>query len=408
MHSEIIASLFRVLEAEPHNVSLREHLAELLTAASRHEEALEQCRLVLEAKPDSVTCLGYAATAAEALGLPEKAASYRRLHDALSSTRAAALPPALDTDEGVVKMLADSARTKDDNAAWAEETSRVTLAQVAGMEAVKRRLEMSFLGPLRNPEMMRLYGKSVRGGLMLYGPPGCGKTFLARAVAGELGARFLSVGIAEVLDMYLGQSEKNLQGIFEAAREASPCVLFFDEIDALGRKRSLRRESAGRDLVNLLLSELDGVHQKNAGVFVLAATNHPWDVDSALSRPGRLDRMLLVLPPDQGARLALLKTALAQRPQEGLDLEWIAAKTDRFSGADVVHLVESATEQALEDSMSTGKVRPIRQDDFKKALKEIKPSTNAWFETARNYALFANEGGSYNDLLDYLKANKLA
>jgi SpoVK/Ycf46/Vps4 family AAA+-type ATPase len=369
---------------------------------------LEQCLHVLASKPDSVACLGYAAASAEALGQPERAAGYRRLHEALSGTRPAAQPLARPADdEGVVKMLADSSRSNDAAPPFSEEPSRITLANVAGMEAVKRRLEMSFLGPLRNPELMRMYGKTVRGGLMLYGPPGCGKTFLARAVAGELGARFLSVGIAEVLDMYLGQSEKNLQGIFEAARDAAPCVLFFDEIDALGRKRSLRRESAGRDLVNLLLSELDGVQQHNAGVFVLAATNHPWDVDSALRRPGRLDRMLLVLPPDQGARLALLKSALAQRPQEALDLDWIVTKTDRFSGADVVHLVEGATEYALEDSMATGKPRPIRQEDFKRALKEIKPSTNAWFETARNYALFANDGGSYDELLDYLKANKI-
>jgi len=141
-------------------------------------------------------------------------------------------------------------------------------------------------------------------------------------------------------------------------------------------------------------------------VFVLAATNHPWDVDSALRRPGRLDRMLLVLPPDLPARRALLETTLRSRPQENLDLDTLAAKTDRYSGADIVHLCEAATEQALEESMKTGKVRPIRMDDFKRPLKETKPSTSAWFETARNYALFANEGGAYDELLEYLRANK--
>lgn len=434
MDEEIISSLLRVLETDARNLALRSHLAELLCRAGRHEEALEHARIVLEQKPDDVACLGYAAVSAEALGQQERAASYFRLRDALSgagrstqrTVAPTVVPPSLsldpeefDEDEpvdedagdeeepGVVQMLAESAKAADDHQAWLEESVKVTLADVAGMESVKRRLELSFLGPLRNPEMMKMYGKTVRGGLMLYGPPGCGKTFVARAVAGELGARFLSVGIAEVLDMYLGQSERNLQAIFQAARDNSPCVLFFDEIDALGRKRSLRRESAGRDLVNLLLSELDGVSSQNTGVFVLAATNHPWDVDSALRRPGRLDRMLLVLPPDQLARRVLIESSLRNRPQEKIDFDTLAQKTDRFSGADIVHLCEAATEVALEESLKTGNVRPIRMDDFKKSLKEIKPSTNAWFETARNYALFANEGGSYDDLLEYLKSNKL-
>lgn len=414
MDLEIIASLEQVLAAEPGNLALRAHLAELLCRAGLHQRALDESRIVLQSRPDDLACLGYAASAAEALGQVEAAAGYRRLRELLGGS--SSVPPKIeppppepeDEDEGpgVVQMLADSARAAEEHQAWIEETSHIKLADVAGMESVKRRLELSFLGPLRNPEMMRAYGKTVRGGLMLYGPPGCGKTFVARAVAGELGARFLSVGIAEVLDMYLGQSERNLQAIFQAARAASPCVLFFDEIDALGRKRSLRRESAGRDLVNLLLSELDGIQSANSGVFVLAATNHPWDVDSALRRPGRLDRMLLVLPPDAPARRALLETTLRSRPQENLDFGILAAKTDRYSGADIVHVCEAATEQALEESMKSGKVRPIRMDDFKRALQETRPSTSAWFETARNYALFANEGGAYDELLEYLRLNK--
>ncbi|MBM3797238.1 MAG: AAA family ATPase [Acidobacteria bacterium] len=416
MDLEIIASLETVLAADPANLALRAHLAELLCRAGQHQRALDESRAVLQSRPDDLACLGYAASAAEALGQVEAASGYRRLRELLGGGSAGNAPPKieppppepdLDNEEpGVVQMLADSASAAEEHQAWIEETSQLKLTDVAGMESVKRRLELSFLGPLRNPEMMRAYGKTVRGGLMLYGPPGCGKTFVARAIAGELGARFLSVGIAEVLDMYLGQTERNLQAIFQAARAASPCVLFFDEIDALGRKRSLRRESAGRDLVNLLLSELDGIQSANTGVFVLAATNHPWDVDSALRRPGRLDRMLLVLPPDLPARRALLETTLRSRPQENLDLDTLAAKTDRYSGADIVHLCEAATEQALEESMKTGKVRPIRMDDFKRPLKETKPSTSAWFETARNYALFANEGGAYDELLEYLRANK--
>ena len=138
------------------------------------------------------------------------------------------------------------------------------------MEKVKRRLNLAFLSPLKNPEMMRLYGKSLRGGLLLYGPPGCGKTFIAKAVAGELGARFISVGLADVLDMWIGNSEKNIHAVFERARRNAPCVLFFDELDALGRKRSLTRNSS-HGAINQLLSELDGMNQANEGVFADAS-----------------------------------------------------------------------------------------------------------------------------------------
>jgi SpoVK/Ycf46/Vps4 family AAA+-type ATPase len=260
---------------------------------------------------------------------------------------------------------------------------------------------------MRNPEMRRLYGKSLRGGLLLYGPPGCGKTYIARAIAGELGAAFVSIALADVLDMYIGQSERNLHEIFENARRIAPCVVFIDEIDALGRKRSFMRESAGRTIVNQLLSELDSIGSDNEGLFVLAATNHPWDVDSALRRPGRLDRMLLVLPPDAPAREGIVRAGLDGRPVEDIDVPWIVSKTDGYSGADVVHLCDSAAELAMADSLASGTARPISNADFKRAMTEARPSTRSWFETARNYAQFANDGGMYDELLTYMRRQKL-
>jgi SpoVK/Ycf46/Vps4 family AAA+-type ATPase len=161
-------------------------------------------------------------------------------------------------------------------------------------------------------------------------------------------------------------------------------------------------------VINQLLSELDGADGDNDGVFVIAASNHPWDVDVALRRPGRLDRTILVLPPDAPAREAIVGLHMRSRPTERLDIPWIASRTEDFSGADIVHLCDSAIELALEDSLTTGMARPIRQDDFKRALKEVRPSVRPWLDTARNYALFSNEGGVYDDLLAYLRARKLA
>jgi len=291
------------------------------------------------------------------------------------------------------------------------ERPTVRLEDVGGLEDVKRKLNTAFLGPMRNPELRKAYGKSLRGGLMLYGPPGCGKTFVARAVAGELGARFTAVGINDVLDMYIGESERKLHELFETARRNAPCVLFLDEVDALGQKRSHLRHSGIRGTVNQLLAELDNASSANEGVFVLAATNHPWDVDTALRRPGRFDRMLLVLPPDEAAREAILRLNLRERPlAEDVEREIpkLAARTRTYSGADLAHLCETAAEAAMEESMETGELRPISAKDLQRALKETKPSTRAWFEVAYNYEMFANEGGQYDDLLAYIKEHRLS
>jgi SpoVK/Ycf46/Vps4 family AAA+-type ATPase len=285
----------------------------------------------------------------------------------------------------------------------------VRLDDVGGLETVKRRLRTSFLAPLQNPELREMYRKSLRGGMLLYGPPGCGKTFLARAIAGELRARFFAVGLHDILDMYLGNSEKNLHQIFETARRHSPCVLFLDEVDALGHKRSnFNAGSGGRNVVVQLLNELDGIKDQNEGLFVIGATNQPWDIDSALRRPGRFDRMVLVLPPDEPARVSILQYHLRERPVDrSIDLTKLAARTALYSGADLQLICEAAAELALEDSLETGRARPITARDLDRSLKEIPASTRAWFEIAKNFAQFANEGGRYDDLLEYLRAHKL-
>ena len=290
---------------------------------------------------------------------------------------------------------------------WDVEASTLTLADVGGMQAVKDRLNMAFLAPLRNPEMRRLYGKSLKGGLMLYGPPGCGKTYIARALAGEMGASFVSITLTDILDQFIGNSEANLHSLFETARAHAPVVLFLDEIDAIGQKRSQASSSGWRGVTNQLLTEMDGIDSGNEGVFILAATNVPWDVDPALRRPGRFDRSVAVLPPDEPARQSILRHHLGSRPVEGIDLAHLARQTDGFTGADLAHLADSAVEYAMMDSMRTGTVRMVTMKDFKRALRQVRPSAGPWFSTARNIVAYGNRDGQYDDLAAYMRANKL-
>ena len=279
-----------------------------------------------------------------------------------------------------------------------------TFADVGGMERVKDEIRIKIIHPLEHEELYRAYGKPIGGGILLYGPPGCGKTHLARATAGEISASFLAVGLAGVLDMWIGKSEKRLHAAFEQARRRAPCVLFFDEVDALGANRgSFLSSSGGRSVVNQFLAELDGVQSSNDGVLVLAATNTPWHVDPAFRRPGRFDRVLFVPPPDEEARAAILRIHVTGKPVDDIDFGHLARKTEGFSGADLRAVVDLAIEAKIHTALRDGVPRPLGTKDLAAAAKSVTTSTHEWFATARNYALHANEGGAYDDVRAYLR-----
>ena len=433
----VLDSLRKAVNAMPEDVPLRLHLATLLLGAGQRDEAVRHLGAVLQRDPGNAQALslltgpGRPPEPAAAAGPPPRDPSV------ISPERSGSMPPRpappADQDAGEKGKPArydwtaaedelrdvlpamfvgegdeDPAAAGIDEAdAYDAEHTGLKLADVAGMTEVKARLEAAFLAPMRNPELRRLYGKSLRGGLLLYGPPGCGKTFIARAVAGELGARFIAVSFADIIDMFVGQSERNIHELFEIARRNAPCVLFLDEVDAIGQKRSQLRHTPMRSAVNQLLLELDDISGNNEGVFLLAATNHPWDVDSALRRPGRFDRTLLVLPPDGIAREGVFRYHLKDRPVAGIDLAKLAKQTEGYSGADIAHICETAAERALMDSVRRGEPRMIGTPDLEAAIGEVKPSLGAWFDTARNVALFANEGGTYDDLAAYLRKRRL-
>ena len=279
----------------------------------------------------------------------------------------------------------------------------IKFADVGGMEDVKREIDLKIIKPLENAELFASYGKKAGGGILLYGPPGCGKTFIAKATAGEINANFINIGLEDVLDMWYGNSEKNLNKFFTLARQNKPCVIFIDEVDALGAKRSDARQSGGKNVIHQFLSEMDGIAASNEGVLVIGATNAPWHVDAAFRRPGRFDRIIFVPPPDEKSTEKIIELKLEGKPQKSIDYKKIAKKTPSYSGADINAMIDIAVEKILEEAMSTGIPKPITTNDLIDATKKHPASTVDWFTTAKNYALFANKSGLYDAVLKYLK-----
>lgn len=441
------------LEVSPDNLPLRRHLAHTLAAAGRWEEAERELREVIARAPDDRESKARLAAAfarqqkfSQAMVLTEDLArrgdasasvlilfarllhrngqvaaavhQYKKAIDTDPTARDAALESDLGLGPSRDASLAaggDSGDGDEDETLSAAdggaelispddlERPRTTFSDVGGMEAVKEQVALKIIHPLRHPEMYKAYGKAIGGGVLMYGPPGCGKTHLARATAGEVQAHFLAVGIHDVLSMWMGHSENQLHELFEQARAHKPCVVFFDEVDALGASRGDMRNSAGRQLINQFLAELDGIGARNDGLLILAATNAPWHLDAAFRRPGRFDRVIFVPPPDAAARAAILKIHLEGKPADAVDVVAVAKKTEGFSGADLMGLVDRAVEAKLRDALTQGKVAPLTTRDLIEAAKSARPTTREWFATAKNHALYANQGGAYDDVLAYLK-----
>ncbi|OYQ47771.1 ATP-binding protein [Flavobacterium aurantiibacter] len=431
-----IESLREALKHSPDNIPLRQMLAEALLAARNYAEAEDEFLELLKRSSSDKIKFGlaqvyfakenYSASSVILEELfstntdPAIAILYAKTlieEDAISKAievyqKSLRLHPH-HTDDELDQFLRNSSNDLDyfendlegDRFHFLEKPD-ISFKDVGGMDHVKKEIELKIIKPLLHPELYKAYGKKIGGGILLYGPPGCGKTYIAKATAGEVQAKFLNVSLNDILDMWIGNSEKNLHEIFELARKNQPCVLFIDEIDALGASRSDMKTSSSRHLINQFLQELDGIDGSNEGVLVIGATNAPWSLDQAFRRPGRFDRIIFVPPPDAQSRERILQVKLQQKPTEKVDLVALAKKSEHFSGADLDAVIDIAIEQKLEQAFVDGIPKPLNTNDLIDALKKHKPSTQEWFATARNFALFANDSGLYDDILNYLKIKK--
>ncbi|UYQ95301.1 ATP-binding protein [Chitinophaga horti] len=440
MSTEMIKQLLEALQFSPENVPLRMHVAQVLFQGADYTQAEEQYRKVLELQPDNRDAqMGLARTfyqqqkySAAVIVLEQLEGQDPNNFDALllhcrTLVKENHLNDARDIyqhllqlnpgfrDEpldGLFRAAQGGAQEMDeDDEEMGErlfmlEKPEINFSDVGGMEREKKEIELKIIKPLQFPDLFKAYGKKAGGGILLYGPPGCGKTYLAKATAGQINAEFINVGIHDVLDMWVGNSEKNLHSLFEMARQNKPCVLFFDEVDALGANRTSMRNSGASHLINQFLSEMDGIAADNENVLIIGATNAPWHLDAAFRRPGRFDRIIFVEPPEQQGREDILKIHLRDKPVKDIDFVALAKASAGFSGADLKCVIDVAVEEKLMEALNTGTPLPVTQKELAKAVKNHKATTREWFNAARNYALYSNEAGLYDDVLKYLNIKK--
>lgn len=234
------------------------------------------------------------------------------------------------------------------------EVPNISWDDIGGLEKVKRELKEMVQYPVEHPEKFEKFGMAPSKGVLFYGPPGCGKTLMAKAVANECQANFISIKGPELLTMWFGESESNVRDVFEKARGAAPCVLFFDELDSIAQSRGSSlgdAGGAGDRVMNQLLTEMDGMGSKKS-VFIIGATNRPDIIDTALMRPGRLDQLIYIPMPDLDSRKSILNSVLRKSPvSRNVPLDYLAEHLDKFSGADITEVCQRAAKYAIRESI---------------------------------------------------------
>jgi len=278
-----------------------------------------------------------------------------------------------DTDE--------SSLSKDD--LIMTEKPDIGFSDIGGLESVKEDIRKAIIYPFTHKELYQMYGQKAGEGILLHGPPGCGKTMMAKAAAKECGADFISVKTSSIVSKWVGASEKNIKKVFDTARECEKAIIFFDEIDSIGGRRS-EAEGYAKRVVNELLAQMDGVDTADDNLLVLAATNEPWAIDPALRRPGRFSKLVFVPEPDLPARSAIFKINLKKRPMDDdINVEKLAEMTGSYSGADISAICKEAADIPLGEALRGAEPRKIKMDDFIKVLEQRKPSITSWYSEAK-------------------------
>jgi SpoVK/Ycf46/Vps4 family AAA+-type ATPase len=400
------------LLTNPLDVEARASYAEILFSESEFAASLDQWRLILQQGAGGAEAYIRAAQCCLATG--DGVGAGEHLAKARTSDGFDAGDPRIaEIEKGTgpqrLRVVEGQRRAAPDLGEIISITTvdEVRFRDVVGMENLKKTLRMRIIEPFMNPGLFEKFRKRSGGGVLLYGPPGCGKTLVARAIATECRATFTAVGISDILNMWIGESERNLAAIFDKARSEAPAVLFFDELDALALSRSKAHSDHTRTLVNEFLAQLDGMSGSNEKVLILSATNMPWDVDEAMKRPGRFDRQIFVPPPDAEARAEMFRVKLQDVPVGELDYEGLGTVSAHFSGADIDGVIDHAKEVALADILESGEERPVTQSDLLEGLETLTPSTLEWLKTARNLVKFGGGGRAYEDVEKYLRKVKL-
>merc|ERR1719499_1700407 len=279
------------------------------------------------------------------------------------------------------------------------ETPNIKWDDIGGLEETKRSLQELVQYPVEHPEKFLKFGMQPSRGVLFYGPPGCGKTLLAKAIANECQANFISIKGPELLTMWFGESEANVRDVFDKARSAAPCVLFFDELDSIAKSRGGSGGDGGGAsdrVINQILTEMDGMGSKK-NVFIIGATNRPDIIDSAIMRPGRLDQLIYIPLPDDGSRMAILKSNLRKSPvADNVDLPYLAKMTRGFSGADLTEICQRACKLAIRESIDAD----IKREKEKQKAKELAAKKPASKLTTSKWASKATGGATTMDVDD--------
>jgi len=399
-YAKAIHDMRAYLDLVPDDVEFRSNYAHTLAMNYRPIEALEEFTTLVEVEPEEAKHYLGRARIYDQLEMTERAIEdYTRsleidpglIEASIGREQSLMKRQALGMDDDVYSAFLSGGEEKF---IGEHQIPSESFADIAGLESVKETIRETIKYPITHPELSEKYGKRAGGGMLFFGPPGCGKTILARAAAGECSIPFISVSLSSVLDKWVGNSEKAIAMIFKVARKNTPSMIFFDELDSLGMAREETQTGWEKKIISQLLTEMDGTSSDNRNVLILGATNAPWNVDHALRRAGRFGKSVFVQPPDVKERTAIFKLYLERKPlvdKDGIDCDVLAEKTEFHSSDCIRQIVEDAATIPWKEAIRTGKSRPIEMADILKAIQDRQPDLVEWNKLVSRYEEFARQ-----------------